>query len=295
MNHLSAGIRFTLFLLIVSPGCQSPLSDSEAPAVESYRHTRPAWSPDGHWIAFTMVGADAGIYVLDTTGANLRRVVEGEGIGVSWSPDSRWLAFSRAQSLYKVKADGDSLTRLNVSAGSIRPAWSQDGERLVFVRVDSFTGGGLWLYEFRDGNTDQLLPYGNFPSWRPGGKELLFLDTRFDASTGLYVTRFSTINVMSLEVHEVMQLNTRADCGFSSFNPNGTAIIYSVKPFDDRAQVWQYEAGVSHQTQLTVDGGDHPAWSPDGTRIIFTRTHDGDGGLWIMEADGSGKRRLTSP
>ncbi|MER3524356.1 MAG: hypothetical protein C4326_09885 [Ignavibacteria bacterium] len=48
-------------------------------------------------------------------------------------------------------------------------------------------------------------------------------------------------------------------------------------------------------SQLTVDGGDYPAWSPDGTRIVYTRTSAGDGGLWIMNADGSGARRLTSP
>ena len=39
-----------------------------------------------------------------------------------------------------------------------------------------------------------------------------------------------------------------------------------------------------------------PAWSPDGARLAFWRTAApfGAGSLWVMNADGSGKRQLTS-
>lgn len=37
-----------------------------------------------------------------------------------------------------------------------------------------------------------------------------------------------------------------------------------------------------------------PAWSPDGTRIAFTRTRDGRRSIYVMRADGSGLRRLTN-
>ena len=47
--------------------------------------------------------------------------------------------------------------------------------------------------------------------------------------------------------------------------------------------------------RLTDDGGDYPAWSPDASSIVYTRTLPGDGGLWIMDADGANKRRLTAP
>jgi dipeptidyl aminopeptidase/acylaminoacyl peptidase len=49
---------------------------------------------------------------------------------------------------------------------------------------------------------------------------------------------------------------------------------------------------------LTDDPGveDHPAWSPDGTQVVYA-TFPKDGGnfdLWVMNSDGSGKHRLTS-
>ena len=45
------------------------------------------------------------------------------------------------------------------------------------------------------------------------------------------------------------------------------------------------------ERRLTSGGGHaRPRWSPDGSRIAYLR----DGYLWVMNADGSGKRRVTS-
>jgi Tol biopolymer transport system component len=38
----------------------------------------------------------------------------------------------------------------------------------------------------------------------------------------------------------------------------------------------------------------NPAWSPDGARIVFESRREGDADIWIMDADGSGQRRLTA-
>ena len=44
--------------------------------------------------------------------------------------------------------------------------------------------------------------------------------------------------------------------------------------------------------QVIADPGDDwaPTWSPDGSSIGFVR---GDGGIWVMEADGLHARRLS--
>lgn len=42
-------------------------------------------------------------------------------------------------------------------------------------------------------------------------------------------------------------------------------------------------------------GASQPAWSPDGQQIAYTVGFNGASQLWVMNADGSNKRRLTDP
>jgi Tol biopolymer transport system component len=48
-------------------------------------------------------------------------------------------------------------------------------------------------------------------------------------------------------------------------------------------------------SELTQDPAKdvHPAWSPDGRRIAFVSRRDGNSEVYVMNADGSGKRNLT--
>jgi Tol biopolymer transport system component len=49
-------------------------------------------------------------------------------------------------------------------------------------------------------------------------------------------------------------------------------------------------AGTSERRLTTGGGHSRPRWSPDGKRLAFLRA----GLLWLMNADGTGKRRLTA-
>jgi TolB protein len=46
--------------------------------------------------------------------------------------------------------------------------------------------------------------------------------------------------------------------------------------------------------RLTTDGDfkQHLQWSPDGSKILLTRIHEGQMALWVLNADGSGLKRL---
>jgi TolB protein len=47
-------------------------------------------------------------------------------------------------------------------------------------------------------------------------------------------------------------------------------------------------------TPLTNQESTEPTWSPDGTRIAFTSTRDGNTDIWVVSAGGGELRRLTS-
>ncbi|MBM4162655.1 MAG: hypothetical protein FJ217_16350 [Ignavibacteria bacterium] len=285
----------SLFALWFS-GCTLSTGTDQAVVDELYLHVRASWSPDGRTIAFTSAIQGAmGIYLIDTSGTNTRRLLEGEGVGIAWSPDSRWLCFSRVSSLYRIKGDGDSLIRLNTYVGSIRPSWSPDGKRIAFVQTDPMDIRGIWLYDLHAETASQFITYGNYPSWHPSGDEIVIVDAQVNPSGSGLIYRFLGVDVANLSTRTFSAFSSSADCGFASISPLGNAIVYGLKPADNLAQVWKFDVATNRHVQLTDDGGDYPAWGPGGAKIVYTRTAARDGGLWIMNSDGSGKRRLTKP
>ncbi len=283
-------VSVVLVMAVLGSGCRGSAGPEEPPFAGTYLHIRASWSPDGRTIAFRgEYSGVAGIYLVDSSGANRRLLQEGDALGFTWSPDSRWLAFSSVGTLYKILVTGDSLTQITSSTRDFRPAWSPDGTRMAFVRT------GIWLLDFDSLNTHLLSPTGNYPTWNPDGTEVVVLDIVQQVSEIQILYAVDAINAETGEWRTLYTFESPDNCGFGSISPEGSRYVLSVQPVQGLSQVWVVDLAARTPARLTDDGGDYPAWSPDGGRIVYTRTAEGDGTLWVMRSDGSGKRQLTTP
>ena len=96
-----------------------------------------------------------------------------------------------------------------------------------------------------------------------------------------------------------------AACGGSG-NAGADSAIAFVTSRDGDYAIYGMRADGSGQGRLTKgDGGNgtslqdvffqfEPAWSPDGSRLVFTSRRDGRSHIYVMSADGSGTKQLTS-
>jgi Tol biopolymer transport system component len=262
----------------------------------------PSWSPDGTRIAFGSGRTDpdpndgtpiSDIFTMRADGTDVRKVTDsvGDSEKPTWSPDGRWLVYSAdrgnypdSMGLYLTRSDGSGapqrLTSLTDGAGWQELArFSPDGSRIAF---DEYHGSNVLTHRFdgrvvaeqaalftvkRDGTDKrQLTPWGLHATdsdWSPDGKRLVF------AGQPTHSGNIGDVLVADADGSHLKDLTQ--DHGVTG-GGNDTAFRYA-ESFN-------------------------PAWSPDGTTIVFvhgeyTAASGFHGGLQVMNPDGTGRHWLS--
>jgi Tol biopolymer transport system component len=246
--------------------------------------TSASVSPDGTRIAFARElggSCPARMYLMQADGTRVRPftgrvndpVMEAPCFGgLAWSPDGTHLAFTKddflGSSIWGRDIDGGSpreLSEVPPESGGrddFNPAWSPDGKTIAFDRTDP---PGLWLMDADGGNqrrldtTSRACPRAYEPDWSPDGEWIVFARTCKRSIEGKRKSR---------------------------------------------SEIWLVRPDGSDLRRLTDAGvwrGDNssPAWSPDGTRIVFESLYAPspdaapDDRIYVISADGTGQKRLT--
>jgi TolB protein len=254
----------------------------------------PSWSPDGTRIAFSSARTDPDptddreihdVFTMRADGSDVRLITDSRGYSgkPSWSPDGRWLAFDAdrgdypaRQGIYVVASDGSTpprrVTRLPFTSGWQELArFSPDGRSLVFDEVRSI--------QTEDGSVDQ---------------------------TALFTVRTDGSKLRRITPWEI----SAADADWS---PDGKRLVFAARlaQADFMQSVMTIHADGRGLKLLTPGDqargeGDafryqesfNPAWSPDGTRIIFVRATftEAEGfamGLQTMKPNGTGRMAMS--
>lgn len=255
------------------------------------------WSPDGKRIAYTLRGADGflDIHLADPDGrndVNLTAHTPGlprKHVGApAWHPDGRSMlvvaekpghagssfeatpGFAGYSDLWLVSADGKRASPLtdlpnDRDHGVLFGDFSPDGKQVVWAEriaypdifVSTFGTTVIRLADFVAGPTPHL---ANVRTYQPGGKAF----------------------------YEVY-----------GFSPDGRRILFCSQmgqPSIWDQHIYTLDIATGEARKLTEKGyNEHAVFTPDGKRIIWMTNAENSGGTdwWIMNADGSGKRRLT--
>lgn len=227
--------------------------------------------------------------------------------GMSWSPDGSKLAFATRrdgnEEIYELDLASGALRNLTANpATDTQPSWSPDGAAVAFFSdreaegPDPHLRRDLHVLTLATGEVRRLTRnalYEETASWTPDGRELVFCRMRAVTTEGEPVV----CDLWSIDVASGVERRLTDRPGFSSApdaKRAGAPILFHGRD-GHRHDLLALDPASGAVTNLTGDEREdwQPAWSHDGSEIVWCageRPHEYD--IWVMSADGSGRRPL---
>ena len=272
---------------------------------------QPDFSSNGDWIAFRSDRDGGGIFIMEATGENVRRLTD-FGFNPVWSPDGTKVLFAtqaigttqRSRSaanseLWTVDLETETTTQI-FRGDAVQPHWSPNGHRIAFWAIN---GGrrDVWTMPANGGepvNVTDDEAVGWNPVWSPDGRHLYFSSSR-GGSMSLWRVSIDEKTGETLDQPEPVTTTVAGDDIHLSLSANGKQMAYAV--VRNTANIMRVEFDPATRTvvgepvgvtgsSVTTSTADV---SPDGESLVYMRAGVQED-LYISRSDGEGIRQLTN-
>ena len=239
------------------------------------------------------------IYVMNPDGSSPRRLTTTGGEYPAWSSDGTKLVYSSHREgnakLFTMNPDGTAQTRLTDSTifQDLDPSWSSGGQQgFIAFRSNRVNGDQVWVMNGNGTAVQQLTdtPGHSFnPVWSPTEYKIAFMTNR-DGNNEVYSMLGDGSTVRNLTQNAAWDSNPEVVAGRHQDRVPKRPRRHPGRLDHERERDRPAPADERPEWESA------PAWSPDGTRIVYQRRHDNDFDnfdLWVMNADGTGQTQLT--
>ncbi|MFH0866675.1 MAG: hypothetical protein V1904_10790 [Bacteroidota bacterium] len=211
-------------------------------------------------------------------------------------------------------------------------AWYPDGKWLVMVAekkkhkrssTDALPGFGafcdIWIISDEGGKVFKIIDIPNdydhgviAPRFSPDGKKIVWTERKkrpnfisAKRTFGYWVIKIADFSIINDSIPEVKNIKTIEPKGSSfyecyGFSPDGSKLIFCSSMNEKSAwtqQIFTMDTTGNNLKQLTSENyNEHSVFSPDGKKIVWmSNANNKNKGTdwWIMNADGTEKKRLT--
>lgn len=298
--------NFDIYIRLVRGGPPVRLTTDPAP------DTRPLWSPDGNWIAFER---DGSLMLVSPLGGVERKLLDFDARNAvmptdfTWARDSRSLAVSLGHAgIYRVWLDTLEKQRLTTPPesdfGDSSPAFTQDGQSLVFARLPTASSTDIYVQSL-GGKPSPLLTGASRISnvvMIPNSQEIIYeigglgLATRRRQPMGQNsrLWRMSIDTPVKPEPLAGIAEGAGAPAIFRAANGK-MSLAFEKRLFDVNIWFMPLEGTQTPRPLINSTRIDsNPQFSPDGQRIAFSSDRSGSLEIWVCKSDGSKATQLTN-
>ncbi|WP_427888517.1 hypothetical protein ACQHIV_34870 [Kribbella sp. GL6] len=198
---------------------------------------------------------------------------------VAASPDGREVAFPKGQAaIWRVRADVPGATPVKIldgSTGIVRLAWSPDGSKIAYERLQPDSYSCVEIVAATGGTPVQVGCHLAMPTWTPDGAELIVKE------------QFSGVleRIEAKAAGAVRQTFAGTQSGTQpSVSPDGRWIGYAAGNAPAVLPIGGGTPKLGAASGLSIN---HLSWSPDGSSLLVTRPITYGGGIIVSASVGA--------